>query len=160
MKLCLSKLQTNILMKIFLLSILLFYSIVSFSKDKTETFNIAQYHGKIVYLDFWASWCIPCRKSFPWMNAMQKKYEKNGLEIIAINLDENKEDAELFLKKYKALFTIKFDNGDLATQYEVKGMPYTIIYNREGKLIDTHIGFKIKQTKEYEQIIKNLLNIQ
>src|SRR5579863_797355 len=66
--------------------------------------DLNQYHGKVVYLDFWASWCKPCRQSFPWMNRMLDMYGDKGLVIIAVNLDEDRKDADRFLKEVPAKF--------------------------------------------------------
>ena len=77
--------------------------------------NFDQLKGKVVYLDFWASWCGPCRDSFPWMEAMHKKYAAQGLEIIAVNLDQEPELAQKFLKQYAPDFRIEYDaKGEMA----------------------------------------------
>ncbi len=73
------------------------------------SFSLEKYEGKVVVLDFWASWCGPCRRSFPWLNEMHGKYEKDGLVIIGVNLDANEEDAAEFLQDYPAEFLIHFD---------------------------------------------------
>jgi len=74
----------------------------------SETFNLSDYQGKVVILDFWASWCVPCRRSFPWMNEMQNKYGDDGLVIVAVNLDSEVSDAEAFLERYPADFSIYY----------------------------------------------------
>ena len=86
--------------------------------------NLGAYHGQVVLLDFWASWCVPCRRSFPWMNQMHEKYAEHGLVIIGVNMDTNSSDAETFLQDYPARFTIVADpGGTLARQFEVEAMP-------------------------------------
>src|SRR6266480_3576285 len=67
--------------------------------------------GKVVYVDFWASWCGPCRRSFPWMNEMQQKYGPRGLAVVAINVDKKRSDAERFLVQYPAEFTVVYDDA-------------------------------------------------
>ena len=127
------------------------------AQNSTSNFKLSDYSNKIVYVDFWASWCIPCRKSFPWMNEMQEKYKDKGLIIIAINMDEDKDDAKKFLKKYPSKFKVIYDDGTLAEKYKVKGMPYSILFDKNGEITNTHIGFKLKESKDYEQVfIKNL----
>jgi len=115
--------------------------------------------GKTVYIDFWASWCTPCRKSFPWMNAMQQKYKDNDLVILAVNLDKDKSQVTKFLKKYPADFIIAYDaQGNSAELFGVKGMPHSFLLNRQGKIVSSHIGFRSKDTKKLEQSIISTLN--
>ena len=81
-------------------------------------------HGRVVYVDFWASWCGPCRRSFPWMNEMHAKYGPNGLTVIGVNVDKRRPDAERFLQQTPAAFTIVYDSaGKTPEAYAVKGMP-------------------------------------
>ena len=120
--------------------------------------SLSKYKGKVVYLDFWASWCVPCRKSFPWMNEMQKKYGKQGLQIIAVNLDTTREAADAFLKKYPAQFTIAFDpKGSTADQYEVKGMPSAYLISKSKSIADTHLSFRDKDKAKLKEKISGLL---
>jgi len=124
----------------------------------SETFNIEAYAGKVVVLDFWASWCVPCRRSFPWLNGMHEKYADEGLAIIGVNLDMERADAERFLEEYPARFTILYDeNQELARQFEVVAMPSSYVIGRDGKVIARHMGFKVKQQDEYESIIVEAL---
>ena len=121
-------------------------------------FDLVQQRGKVVYLDFWASWCIPCRKSFPWMNEMSAKYKAQGLEVVAVNLDKEKKLADQFLQKVEAHFTIAFDPaGDSATAYKLRGMPSSYLIGRDGKLYASHIGFREKDKPKLEQAIQQLL---
>ena len=120
--------------------------------------DLGQYQGKVVYLDFWASWCKPCRHSFPWMNAMQRKYSAQGLVIVAVNLDEQAADAARFLKDTPADFTIVYDpEGKLAEQYAVMGMPSSFLIGRDGKVVKKHQGFFDDSPAEYEAEIQSLL---
>lgn len=115
--------------------------------------------GKVVYVDFWASWCTPCRKSFPWLNEMNKKYKGQGLEIIGINLDKSREPIDQFLAKTPAEFTIAYDpSGGTAANYKVMGMPSTYIIGRSGFIDFTHVGFRDKDKEELENKIKDLLS--
>ena len=120
--------------------------------------DLSQYHGKVVYLDFWASWCKPCRQSFPWMNRMQDKYGDQGLVIIAVNLDEDRADADRFLKELPAKFQVVYDpEGQLAAEYKLIGMPSSFIIDRDGGVHSRHMGFHDSSPAEYEAEIQSLL---
>lgn len=99
--------------------------------------------GKLTYLDFWASWCGPCKQSFPWMNEMQAKYGSQGFQVIAVNLDKKREDAERFLAEVPARFPVGFDpQGASAKQFQIKGMPSSVLIGADGRVIATHSGFR------------------
>lgn len=116
--------------------------------------------GKVVYLDFWASWCGPCRKSFPWMNTMHGKYADKGLVIIAVNEDSNREDAEKFLEKIPADFKIAFDpDNKLAEMLKLEAMPSSYLIAKDGSIIRKHLGFKTAKMDDYEARIRNALGL-
>ena len=120
----------------------------------SDTFDITQQNGKVVLLDFWASWCVPCRRSFPWMNDMQQKYGDAGLVVVGVNLDNNENDATEFLHDYPANFRIVYDTEkELARSMGVQAMPSSFLFDRNGELIDSHMGFKVRQQPEYEAAI-------
>ena len=121
--------------------------------------SLEDFRGKVVYLDFWASWCVPCIKSFPWMDEIKQKYSEKGFEIIAVNLDKDRAAADNFLKELNVSFTIAFDeSGDSAAQYKLKGMPTSYLIGRDGKVYASHIGFIDKDKVELEKAIVNLIN--
>lgn len=137
---------------------LLFLSIQPSSATDNSLLDLEQYQGKVVYLDFWASWCIPCRKSFPWLNQLEAKYSQDDLVIIAVNLDKNKSLATEFLKKYQANFQIIYDpQGALAKKYKIKGMPSSILFGRDGKPKFAHKGFFSAKIESYEREINQLI---
>lgn len=114
--------------------------------------------GKLVYLDFWASWCGPCKHSVPWMNALLEKYQSRGLEVIAINLDQKAEDAQKFLEAYPANFKVAFDDKGLTPRlYGVKGMPTSYLIGRDGTILFQHMGFNEKDAAKLEQQIQAAL---
>jgi thiol-disulfide isomerase/thioredoxin len=121
--------------------------------------KLALYKGQVIYLDFWASWCVPCRKSFPWMNAMQEKYKKDGFVVVAVNLDAEHEEAQRFLEKNTAVFDVVYDpKGETPKKYGVKGMPTSYLIGRDGKVKIAHTGFFSKKKPQYESEIQSLLN--
>jgi len=134
------------------------------ASQKIETkqagsFDISQYQGKVVYLDFWASWCVPCRKSFPWMNEMQAIYQSKDFVIVAVNLDKKKQLAQQFLNSNHANFEVIFDpKGKLAKKYKIKGMPSSILFNKQGVVVSAHIGFFEKKKYLYQRQLESLLN--
>ncbi len=147
----------------FIFGFLLIPNVVLSAQNTTKSidhlFKIEQYQGKVVYLDFWASWCKPCRKSFPWMNQLQSQYSQDKLVIVAVNLDKDKSLAENFLVKNPANFKIIYDpNGQLAKYYRIKGMPSSIIFDKKGKAIKGHSGFFEKNIEIYEQEINHAIN--
>lgn len=150
-------------MKFFVVLIILFSSLL-FADDATHSSYesaIKDYKGKIVYLDFWASWCGPCRKSFPWMNKMQTEYGSENFSVVSVNLDSDKELAEKFLVQTPANFPIVYDpNGDIASELKLKGMPSSFLINTRGKIISTHVGFTAEKKERYEQEILKLLGKQ
>lgn len=119
-----------------------------------ENLDLSEYRGKVVVLDFWASWCVPCRRSFPWLNSMNDKYATDGLVIIGINVDKEAKSAADFLQKYPAKFLINYDpDGILASKYDVQGMPSSIVIGRDGQTSARHLGFKVRRQNEYEAAI-------
>lgn len=120
--------------------------------------SLEQLRGKVVYLDFWASWCAPCRQSFPWMNAMQAQYAGQGLEIVAVNVDKERELVKQFLAKYPAQFTVAYDpTGESAVLFKVKGMPSSYLIDRTGEIRFTHLGFREDDRATLEGRIQQIL---
>ena len=114
--------------------------------------------GHVRLVDFWASWCGPCRHSFPWMNAMQEKYGAQGLQIVGVNVDEERSDADGFLAKVPARFQIVFDpSGETPAAWAVKGMPTSYLVGRDGKVLWQHLGFNEADAPDLEAAIKTAL---
>jgi len=133
------------------------------SKEPTVQFEVETVNGqfktsehaeRIVYVDFWATWCAPCRASFPWMNEMIDKYQDEGLHIIAVSIDADKALAKKFATDMEARFEIGFDSaGDVANLFEVRVMPTSVILGAGGSVLDQHQGFNEAKKAEYEQAI-------
>ncbi|MDH5499849.1 MAG: TlpA family protein disulfide reductase [Gammaproteobacteria bacterium] len=128
------------------------------SRSAEPQFDLQAYRGKVVILDFWASWCVPCRRSFPWMNEMQRKYADAGLVVVGVNMDADPDDAQAFLRNYPADFRIVSDSGgDLASHFAVEAMPSSYVIDREGEIVARHLGFQVRKVDEYEERIKQVL---
>ncbi|HSG66951.1 MAG TPA: TlpA disulfide reductase family protein [Gammaproteobacteria bacterium] len=124
-----------------------------------DALDLEAYRGQIVWIDFWASWCTPCRRSFPWLNDMMAKYAGQGLVVVGVNVDTEHELAAQFLSEVPVSFSIVYDpQGALAQQYEVLGMPSSFLIGRDGRLISSHIGFRREERENYEASIVEALS--
>lgn len=120
--------------------------------------KISDYKGEVVYVDFWATWCPPCRKSFPWMEEVHERYKDLGFKVLAISLDTKRSVIDQFLETMKVNFDIAHDpSGDSANAFKVKGMPSSYLIDRKGNIHMTHMGFNSNDKAKLESEIKNLL---
>lgn len=132
------------------------FTLPALLNDQATT--LKQYTGKVIYLDFWASWCAPCRTSFPLLNKLQQKYKEKGFEVVAINLDEDKANAAKFLKDIPVDFTILRDSsGEWADQYVVESMPTSFIIDKKGVIQNIHHGFVSGDIDELDKKVAKLL---
>jgi thiol-disulfide isomerase/thioredoxin len=107
--------------------------------------------GQYIYIDYWASWCGPCRQSFPWMNALQAKLGPKGLKVVAVNVDAKRADADKFLTHTPAQFTVAYDpQGDSAKKLAIKTMPTSMLVNPDGKILFVHSGFRTEEMEPLE----------
>ena len=128
---------------------------------RAEQFDINDYQGRVVYLDFWASWCSPCRQSFPFLNEMHTEYDDKGLSIVSVNIDYKKADAEKFLSETPALFKVIYDpESELASEYDVRAMPTSFVFDRNGKLLGSHTGFKVEDIDELRASLVGLIDAE
>ncbi len=140
-----------------LAGLLLSVSLSVLAADNTTAPSLPQWKGKVVLLDFWASWCKPCRESFPWMNDLQHRYGDN-LVIVAVNLDQDHRLADQFLEQTPATFRIEYDpKGTLATQLGVSTMPMSFLIDRSGRIRERHQGFRQTEQPKREKSIAALL---
>ena len=146
------------LRNILLLISALFLTLQSGVAISDSSFDLKSHEGKVVVVDFWASWCVPCRRSFPWLNAMHQKYADEGLVIIGVNLDAERSEAMKFLEEFPAEFSIFYDESkDLAREFGVVAMPSSFVIGRDGQIRKKHFGFKVKKQDEYESAIVDAL---
>ncbi len=150
--------MTKLDMRIILLLLLLVVYPVKAEIYNIDQLDLKSHQGKVVYLDFWASWCKPCQKSFPWMNDLLARYPAEAFSVITINLDAQTEQMHHFLGKVKADFDIYHDpSGQIAEQFEIEGMPTSYLIDANGKVVKKHIGFYTKKVDQYQDEIEELL---
>lgn len=119
------------------------------------TVALADLRTRVVLVDFWASWCGPCRQSFPWLSAMYQRYGPDGLVVVAINLDKDRERAEAFLREFSPPFIVAFDPaGKTAEAFDVRAMPSSYLVSRTGRLVYSHPGFVLRDADAIEKQIK------
>jgi cytochrome c biogenesis protein CcmG, thiol:disulfide interchange protein DsbE len=124
----------------------------------TGQLKLSDLKGQYVYVDFWASWCGPCKESFPFMNDLQAKLGPKGLKVVAVNVDVKTDDAKKFLADNPAKFAVAFDNtGATPKAYQVKGMPTSLLIGPDGNVIWTHQSFKASEGAEIETKIRQAM---
>ena len=121
-------------------------------------FQLNQLRGQVVYLDFWASWCVPCRISFPALDQLHKKYRGRGFEVVAVNKDVVAADTGRFLARFPVGFTLVGDPDDrIVRAYQVKSMPSGYVLDRKGRVRFVHEGFRSDSAAQIEAQIIELL---
>jgi len=126
--------------------------------EAPDPLDLASLRGKVVLVDFWASWCEPCRHSFPWLNEMQAKYADRGLVVIGVNVDRERAEADRFLHDVPARFRIVYDSaGAIATHYDLPGMPVSYVIGPDGAVVQRHVGFRAALRAEREAELQKLL---
>jgi peroxiredoxin len=127
------------------------------SRDGT-TVDSAELHGKVVLVDFWASWCAPCRQSFPALDDLSKRLGPEGFAVIGINLDEERADADRFLSERPVSFAIVFDpEATTPEAYGLKAMPSSFVIGRDGVVRSVHSGFRKGDAEKLEAEVRALL---
>ena len=120
--------------------------------------SLDQWKGKVVLVDFWATWCEPCKKSFPKYQELYVKYKASGLEILAVSVDEDKKEIPDFVKTHGAKFPVAWDEGKkIANCYSPPNMPSAFIIDKNGVVKHVHNGFHDGEEVQMEKEIKALL---
>jgi thiol-disulfide isomerase/thioredoxin len=123
-----------------------------------KTIALASLRGSVVYVDFWASWCVPCKRSFPWMNALYGRHRGEGFAIVGINVDKQRPDADRFLRDVPATFPVVYDAaGTTPGAFDVKGMPSSYLIDRNGIIVAIEEGFHDDRAPALEARIRALL---
>lgn len=123
-----------------------------------KNIKLSELRGEVVMLNFWASWCGPCRKEMPLLEKIHKKYKRLGFTLLGVNVEENSSDAKNYLKDVKVTFPILFDSTQKTSElYNVSAMPTTILIDRNGNKRFLHKGYKPGYENDYKRQIKKLL---
>ncbi|MDH3388767.1 MAG: TlpA family protein disulfide reductase [Gammaproteobacteria bacterium] len=123
-----------------------------------ENLKLSEMTGNVVLINFWASWCGPCREEMPLLNALHKKYEPLGFTVIGVNVEEDVNNARGFLKSFPVNFPVLLDNTNkVSKQYNVIAMPTTVVVDRDGNMRYLHKGYKPGDEDKYTKMVKKLV---
>ena len=123
-----------------------------------KTVKLSDFRGQVVMVNFWASWCQPCRTEMPLIEDIYNKYKKIGFTVLGVNVDENPKAGKKMLKEIPVSFPVVFDSDNkMIEKYEVQAMPSTYMVDRKGNIRDIHRGYKKGDEKAYEEYIRKLL---
>ncbi|WP_353230870.1 TlpA disulfide reductase family protein [Novosphingobium sp.] len=120
--------------------------------------DLAKYRGKVVYVDFWASWCGPCKQAFPFMAQLSRKFRPADLVVITVDEERQRASGEAFLRKLQSTLPVVWDSDNaIGKAWAVNELPVTLMFDRKGKMRFRHQGFVAANTAEYENQIKTLI---
>lgn len=120
--------------------------------------KLSEMTGNVVLINFWASWCGPCREEMPLLNALHNKYAPLGFSVLGVNVEENADAARGFLKGFPVDFPVLLDSSNqVSKQYQVIAMPTTVVIDRDGKIRFLHQGYKSGDEEKYRQMVKTLV---
>jgi peroxiredoxin len=131
-----------------------------FTLKSKENGNIrlSEQRGNIVLVNFWASWCGPCREELPEMETLYQEYQDLGFEILAVNVDDEASKADVLLDDIEVSFPVLYDtSGEVSKLYDVSAMPTTVMIDRDGNQRLVHLGYRAGDEKKYEKAIKILM---
>lgn len=125
---------------------------------KDGNLKLSEQRGEVIMLNFWASWCGPCREEMPLLNDLHARYEPVGFQVWGVNVDANREDAQAMLNKIPVKFPVLFDSqSDVSKLFGVEAMPSSVFIDRDGKVRYVHKGYRSGDEAEYKKIIKELI---
>ncbi|MEE4245994.1 MAG: TlpA disulfide reductase family protein [Kangiellaceae bacterium] len=123
-----------------------------------ENVKLSELRGNVVMVNFWASWCGPCRQEMPLLDNFYKKYNKLGFVLLGVNVEEDSSKAQGYLREVPVTFPILFDNtNSVSKMYDVDAMPSTVLIDREGNLRFLHRGYKPGDENQYKKLMKKLM---
>ena len=123
-----------------------------------ENIRLSEYRGQVVLINFWASWCGPCRQEFPHLDAIHQKYEDLGFTVFGVNVEQDREMADKVLRDIPVSFPILFDDQNQVSElYDVDAMPMTVLVDRNGEIRFMHRGYKPGYEAAYEKQVRELV---
>jgi peroxiredoxin len=123
-----------------------------------ENIRLSEYRGQVVLLNFWASWCGPCRQEMPKLDDLHQKYESLGFTVFGVNVEQDRKMADKILKDIPVTFPVLFDDENgVSDQYDVDAMPLTLLIDRDGEIRYMHRGYQPGYEDEYDKQIRALI---
>ena len=123
-----------------------------------KNIKLSELRGEVVMLNFWASWCAPCRQEMPYLEAIYQKYKPLGFTLLGVNVEEDSSKAITLLKNIQVSFPILFDNENkVSALYDVAAMPSTVLIDRDGNMRFLHKGYKPGYEEEYRNQVRQLV---
>jgi thiol-disulfide isomerase/thioredoxin len=123
-----------------------------------ENVRLAEQRGKVVMLNFWASWCGPCRQEMPLLDAMHKRYGEHGFQLYGVNVEEDNTDAKKMIKDMGVTLPVLYDpESKASTLYKVDAMPTTVMIDKKGQIRYVNRGYKAGDENKYRDQIRELI---
>ena len=123
-----------------------------------ENLRLSEYRGDVVMINFWATWCGPCRQEMPLLDELYNRYQRVGFSLLGVNIDDDSQKAMAMVKELDVSFPVLFDaQKKVSKLYEVEAMPVTILVDREGTVRHVHHGYKPGYEQQYLNEIRSLL---
>ena len=120
--------------------------------------RLQEYRGQVVLINFWASWCGPCRQEMPLLDRLHHRYEDTGFAVLGVNVEGETGPAQEIVDKTKVTFPILIDDGQKVSQmYDLKAMPSTVVVDRDGVIRYIHLGYKPGDEGKYVEVVKQLI---
>ncbi len=126
--------------------------------DNGKNLKLSEHRGDVVLINFWASWCGPCRQEMPLLSELHDKYKALGFTVLGVNVEQDSDEAKKLLKEMPVTFPVLFDNDStVSKQYDVIAMPSTVLVDRDGKMRYLHKGYKPGEEAIYLEMVRSLI---